>query len=47
MEEVLCEIDVTANTYYRLRKKYGGLGLDQARALKDLKQKNAWLYASE
>ena len=27
----LREIDVTANTYYRWRKKYGGLGMDQAR----------------
>jgi hypothetical protein len=31
MEEVLREIGVTANTYYRWRKEYGGLGLDQAR----------------
>jgi transposase-like protein len=26
IEEVLREIDVTANTYYRWRKEYGGLG---------------------
>ena len=43
MEEVLREIDVTANTYYRWRKEYGGLGLDQARRLKDLEQENARL----
>ena len=43
MEEVLREIDVTANTYYRWRKQYGGLGLDQARRLKDLEQENARL----
>ena len=43
MEEVLSEIDVTANTYYRWRKEYGGLGLDQARRLKDLEQENARL----
>ena len=43
MEEVLREIDVTANTYYRWRKEYGGLGLDQARRLKDLEQYNARL----
>ena len=42
MEEVLREIDVTANTYYRW-KKYGGLGLDQARRLKDLEQETARL----
>ena len=35
--------DVTANTYYRWRKEYGGLGLDQARRLKDLEQENARL----
>lgn len=43
MEEVLREIDVTSNTYYRWRKEYGGLGLDQARRLKDLEQENARL----
>lgn len=43
MEEVLREIDVAANTYYRWRKEYGGLGLDQARRLKDLEQENARL----
>ena len=41
--EVLREIGVTANTYYRWRKEYGGLGLDQARRLKDLEQENARL----
>lgn len=41
--EVLREIDVTANTYYRWRKEYGGLGLDQARRLKELEQENARL----
>ena len=30
ISDVLREIDVTANTYYRWRKEYGGLGLDQA-----------------
>ena len=41
--DVLRELDVTANTYYRWRKEYGGLGLDQARRLKDLEQENARL----
>ena len=41
--DVLREIDVTANTYYRWRKEYGGLGLDQARRMKDLEQENARL----
>lgn len=41
--DALREIDITANTYYRWRKEYGGLGLDQARRLKDLEQENARL----
>ena len=40
MEEVLREIDVTANTYYRWRKEYGGLKTDQARRMKDLEKEN-------
>jgi putative transposase len=43
MEEVLRALDVSANTYYRWRKEYGGLGLDQARRLKDLEQENGRL----
>jgi putative transposase len=30
LESVLREIGVTANTYYRWRKDYGGMGMDQA-----------------
>ena len=41
--DVLRELDVTANTYYRWRKEYGGLGMDQARRLKDLEIENARL----
>ena len=41
--DVLRELAVTANTYYRWRKEYGGLGLDQARRMKDLEQENARL----
>jgi transposase-like protein len=33
MVDVLRALDVTGNTYYRWRKEYGGLGLDQARRL--------------
>lgn len=40
MDEALREIAVTANTYYRWRKEYGGLGLDQARRLKELETEN-------
>jgi transposase-like protein len=43
IEEVLREIDVTANTYYRWRKEYSGLGMDQARRLKELETENARL----
>ena len=43
IEEMLREIDVTANTYYRWRKEYGGLGMDLARRLKELETENARL----
>jgi transposase-like protein len=42
-EEMLREIGVTANTFYRWRKEYGGLGLDQARRLKELETENGRL----
>ena len=37
------EIGVPAHTYYRWRREYGGLNLDQARKLKKLEQENARL----
>jgi transposase-like protein len=37
------EIEVTDHTYYRWRREYGGLNLDQARCLKKLEQENARL----
>ncbi len=43
LQEVLRAIDVTANTYYRWRKEYGGMGMDQARRLKELEQENTRL----
>ena len=43
MESVLRELGVTGNTYYRWRKEYGGLGLDQAKRLKALEQENGRL----
>ena len=36
-------IGVTDHTYYRWRREYGGLNLDQARRLKKLEQENAQL----
>jgi putative transposase len=37
------EINVTQQTYYRWRKEYGGLRVDQARRLKDLEKENSRL----
>ena len=37
------DIGVTDHTYYRWRREYGGLGLDQAKRLKKLEQENARL----
>lgn len=34
---------VTDKTYYRWRKEYGGMKIDQAKRLKDLEQENARL----
>ncbi len=36
-------IGVTDQTYFRWRKEYGGLKVDQARRFKDLEQENARL----
>ncbi len=33
----------SAQTDYRWRKEYGGLGVDQARRLKELERENSWL----
>jgi len=37
------EAAITEQTYYRWRKEYGGLEVDQARRLKELEQENAKL----
>ena len=37
------EAEITAQTYYRWRKEYGGLKLDQAKRLKELERENAKL----
>ena len=37
------KIGVTEQTYYRWRKEYGGLRVDQAKRLKDLEKENARL----
>ena len=38
-----CESGITEQIYYRWRKEYGGLKVDQARRLKELEQENAKL----
>jgi transposase-like protein len=37
------QIEVTEQTYYRWRKEYGGLRVDQARRLKELEKENGRL----
>ena len=37
------QIGVTQQTYYRWRKEYGGLQVDQAKRLKDLEKENGRL----
>ena len=37
------KLGITTNTYYRWRKEYGGLKVDQAKRLKELERENARL----
>ncbi len=41
--EVCRKIGVTEQTYYRWRKEYGGMRIEQAKRLKDLEKENARL----
>lgn len=41
--EAAKKIEVTEQTYYRWKKEYGGLRVDQAKRLKDLEKENARL----
>lgn len=34
------QLGITSNTYYRWRKEYGGLEVDQAKRLKELEREN-------
>lgn len=43
VKQVCKQISVTDKTYYRWRREYGGLKVDQARKLKDLEKENARL----
>ena len=41
--QVCKKLGVTEQTYYRWRKEYGGLRLDQAKRLKELEKENSRL----
>jgi transposase-like protein len=43
MEEVMRQLGVSDATYYKWRKEYGGLRVDQAKRLKELEQENGRL----
>ena len=43
VEEMLRKVEVSGQTYYRWRKEYGGMRVDQARKLKDVEKENARL----
>lgn len=45
--EAIRSIGVTAFTYYRWRKEFGGLESDQVKRLKELEKENEWLRCSE
>jgi transposase-like protein len=41
--EVCRKVGVTEQTYYRWKKEYGGLRIDQAKRMKDLEKENGRL----
>ena len=41
--EVVRQLGVSEMTYYKWRKEYGGLRVDQAKRLKELEQENSQL----
>ncbi len=41
--EVCKKLGIAENTYYRWRRAYGGLRMDQAKRLKELERENAQL----
>ena len=41
--EVVRKLEIAEQTYYRWRKEYGGLRLDQAKRLKELEKENTRL----
>jgi putative transposase len=43
IEEACREAQITPHTYYRWRKEYGGMPVDQAKRLKELEKENGKL----
>lgn len=43
IREICKQLSITDQTYYRWRKEYGGLKVDQAKRLKDLERENTRL----
>ena len=43
VQEAVCQIGVTVQTYYRWRKEYGGMSRDQLKRLKELETENTRL----
>ena len=43
IEEVMRQLGVSDATYYKWRKEYGGLRVDQAKRLKEMEQENTRL----
>ncbi len=43
VENICRKLGITDVTYYRWRKEYGGMQVEQARRLKDLEQENSRL----
>jgi len=43
IREICKQLLITDQTYYRWRKEYGGLKVDQAKRLKDLERENSRL----
>lgn len=41
--EVVGQLEISEMTYYKWRKEYGGLRVDQAKRLKELEQENGRL----
>lgn len=43
IDEICRELSIHTQTYYRWRREYGGLELDQAKKFKDMEKENARL----